>query len=386
MTLIAHMADLHLGYRQYGIVEREEDLYQTFEEAIDEILSERAKIVLISGDFFNSPRPPIRALYHLKLNLEKLKSQGIKIICILGDHDLPRRTGEYSPIVLFKDDYLCHVNEKTLSLEVDGQHINISGMDRIPPIASDEARAILETLSSDIRSKKGKRILMSHLPFTGISGELCVNDLPEDYDYYALGHEHIRNIAQKGRGIVAYPGSIDILAIDEVQGWKAEGKGFYLVDLSGSEPLIHKVNLKTIRPQEIFEISLKESLENIFNWIVAQSKKPIIHLIIKDREFDLRAVHELVDKLRELGCLDVRYRKKISENVLTSRPFTQLEISHLNVKELIREIASDEGLSEDEVKLALQVYDEFRKGGKEALKDLLLRKVSEVMQIDNQRA
>ncbi|MEM4677590.1 MAG: hypothetical protein QXY55_06835, partial [Candidatus Korarchaeota archaeon] len=108
--------------------------------------------------------------------------------------------------------------------------------------------------------------------------------------------------------------------------------------------------------------------------------------IIKDREFDLRAVHELVDKLRELGCLDVRYRKKISENVLTSRPFTQLEISHLNVKELIREIASDEGLSEDEVKLALQVYDEFRKGGKEALKDLLLRKVSEVMQIDNQRA
>lgn len=386
MTLVAHMADLHLGYRQYGIAEREDDLYQTFEEAIDKVIIEHAKIVLISGDLFNSPRPPIRALYHAKLNLEKLKSRGIKVICVLGDHDLPRRIGEFSPVVLFRDDLLHHVSEGTLSLEVEGRYININGMDRIPSVASEEGRAILKRLSSEIQSREGKRIFISHLPLASISGELSVDDLLEGYDYYALGHEHVRKIIRKGKGMIAYPGSIDILAMDEIQAWKTEGKGFYLVDLSGSEPITHRVNLEVIRPQEIFEISLKGPLEEIFKWISSQQKKPIVHLIIRDREFDLRTVHEIVDKLRWQGCLDVRYRKKIPESITTIRPLTQLEISRLNVEELIKEIASEIGLSEEEIKLALQVYDEFRKGKEEALMELLRRKVSEVMRSDNQGA
>ncbi len=193
---------------------------------------------------------------------------------------------------------------------------------------------------------------------------------------------------RKGKGIVAYPGSIDILAMDEIQGWKTEGKGFYLADLSGSEPIIHKVNLEALRPQEIFEISFKESLEKVFRWIADQPKKPIIHLIIKDREFDLRTIHELVDKLRLRGCLDVRYRRKTSEVVPISRPLMQLEISRLNIEELIREIASEVGLSKDDMELALQVYNEFRRGGEETLTELLCKKFSEteVMQIDNQGA
>ncbi|MEM3865109.1 MAG: hypothetical protein QW724_04915, partial [Nitrososphaerota archaeon] len=88
------------------------------------------------------------------------------------------------------------------------------------------------------------------------------------------------------------------------------------------------------------------------------------------------------------GCLDVRYRRKTSEVVPISRPLMQLEISRLNIEELIREIASKVGLSKDDMELALQVYNEFRRGGEETLTELLCKKFSEteVMQIDNQGA
>ena len=37
----AHLADTHMGYRQYGLVERENDFFEVFEQAIDEIISEK---------------------------------------------------------------------------------------------------------------------------------------------------------------------------------------------------------------------------------------------------------------------------------------------------------------------------------------------------------
>jgi DNA repair exonuclease SbcCD nuclease subunit len=101
MTLIAHLADLHLGYRQYNILEREGDFYEAFNEAVDLIIQEHVKIVLIAGDIFHSSRPPISALYCMKSNLEKLSSKGVKVYCVLGDHDLPRGLGEHPPTVLF---------------------------------------------------------------------------------------------------------------------------------------------------------------------------------------------------------------------------------------------------------------------------------------------
>lgn len=388
MTLIAHIADIHLGYRQYGLVEREEDIYEAFNEAIDKIIEEHAKIVLISGDFFNSPRPPIRALYHTKLSLEKLRSQGIKVFCILGDHDLPRRIGEYSPIVLFKDNFLQYINGRTEVIDMGGQYITISGIDRVPSTMSDNARELIEKISKEVLSRSGRHIFMAHLPLLSISGELCIDDLPEGYDYYALGHEHIRKITPKGGGIVAYPGSIEILSRDEIEIWKAEGKGFYLVDLSGSEPIVHKANLDCIRLQEIFEISLKDSaaISKIFDSIVDHRKKPIVHLIIKDQEFDLKHVHELVDKLRLQGCLEVRYRKKGSERFEMFRSLSQVELSRLNIEELINQVASDIGLSKEELELALQIYNEFRTGGEEALRELIRMKSSDVKQIDTQGA
>jgi len=383
MTFIAHLADLHLGYRQYGLIERENDIYDAFEEAVDIIIEEHAKIVIVSGDLFNSPRPPIRALYHVKRNLEKLKSRGINVFCILGDHDMPRRAGEYSPIMLFKDELLHHVNDKIVEQKLDGNTFLITGVDKAPITASDKLRELTEKLSKEIQTKPGKHIFIAHVPVHGISGEFCLNDLPAGYDYYALGHEHIKKLLPKDSGLAAYPGSIDILARDEIIEWKTEGKGFYLVDLSGSEPVVHRINLNSIRPQEIFTVTLEEAVERVSTWITNQRKAPIIHLLIRDREFDPRNIYEIVEKLRRQGALEVRYRRSEPEISETFASIAHLDISKFNIEELIARIAQESGLSKEEAMLAVQIYNEFHKGGIDALVELISNKASEVRKTDS---
>ena len=55
---IAIIGDLHLGYRQYGLDERERDFYQRWGQIIDDIISRKnIDIVLQLGDIFDTHIP-----------------------------------------------------------------------------------------------------------------------------------------------------------------------------------------------------------------------------------------------------------------------------------------------------------------------------------------
>jgi len=60
-VLIAHLSDVHLGRRQYGLEARAKDYELAFLRAIDEIIGLREErgvdLVLVSGDLFDNPRP-----------------------------------------------------------------------------------------------------------------------------------------------------------------------------------------------------------------------------------------------------------------------------------------------------------------------------------------
>ena len=43
----AHLADTHLGYRQFGLLEREKDFYEVFDKIIDKIIEEKVDFVYI---------------------------------------------------------------------------------------------------------------------------------------------------------------------------------------------------------------------------------------------------------------------------------------------------------------------------------------------------
>ena len=45
----AHLADTHLGYRQFGLIEREKDFYEVFEKVIDKIIEEKVDLNIFNG-------------------------------------------------------------------------------------------------------------------------------------------------------------------------------------------------------------------------------------------------------------------------------------------------------------------------------------------------
>ena len=98
----AHLADTHLGYRQYGLIEREKDFYEVFEKVIDKIIEEKVDFVIHSGDLFETARPSPNALLAFQKGLLKLKGAGIPMYAIAGNHDVVMRKGSIPPQVIFK--------------------------------------------------------------------------------------------------------------------------------------------------------------------------------------------------------------------------------------------------------------------------------------------
>ena len=297
--LVAHISDTHLGYRQYNIDEREADFYEAFEEAVDSILREHVRVVVHTGDLFESPRPPIKALHVAKEQLSKLRDRGVKVYAILGDHDLPKRRG-MPPHNLFKEHLV------TLGLgvdydvvEADGVRVFIAGVHHVPRRYRDDLKLKLSQLAHKA-SEHPKSILALHqavdrfLPF---EYEISFEDLPSGFTYIALGHVHRRAHAYRGRALAAYAGSIEITRRDEIAEWRREGKGFYLVDLSGDEPSIQRVDVTSIRPQVEAEVEysrLVDGLKNLQAQLRGARKKPILHLYVRGRDVDRRRVVEAI--------------------------------------------------------------------------------------------
>jgi len=113
---IAHLADTHLGYRQYNLDEREQDLYDAFNQIIDKAIEERVDVIIHSGDLFERSHPPIKALLTLKDALKKIRGK-IKFLSILGEHDIPKRKA-IIPHKLF-DIHLLGANYKLETIKID---------------------------------------------------------------------------------------------------------------------------------------------------------------------------------------------------------------------------------------------------------------------------
>lgn len=249
---IAHIADTHLGYRQYNLEERENDVYDAFNEAIEKMIEERVDVFIHAGDFFDSPRPPIKALYVAKEGIRKLREHNIKILTVLGEHDTPRRRA--MPPHLLLDLPILGIGKVQKVVIDDVAFFGISNLKGRRVELLKEELSKVDTLAREYN----KSVLIAHqairkfLPFEG-AYELEMADLPREITYYAFGHIHSRAIEPFGKGYFAYSGSTEIMRKSEISSWKDKGKGFYIVDLDGDLPEIHKIDLESIRPQ--FELS-----------------------------------------------------------------------------------------------------------------------------------
>lgn len=359
----AHISDTHLGFRQYGLHERELDFYHAFEQVVRKIIQERPDFVIHSGDLFDFPRPQPRALWVANRCFSKLNEKGIPVYAITGNHDMLMRRGAMPPHVLFSGLGMRMITEEEPFFVHKGVFIGGS-----PYTSKYFSSRLLETMSilSKNAGKHGKSILVMHQGierFLPHENEVKLDDIPKNFDYYAMGHIHSRIQHAFGKGKLAYAGSTDLWSLNEYDDYKKNGKGFYLVDLDGDEPSVQSVNIELSREiikERLSAGKLDEELSRLKKVLSGLGSKPLVYLEIDSEGYDRKVLHDKL--LATLSELVISLR--VSYHVAVERDASKILTRTFNIPEMIKEALPDE----KKARLAAQLFKALSAGEEEQAK------------------
>ena len=308
----AHLSDSHLGARQFGLLERETDFYDVFAKNIDKIIEKDVDFVIHSGDLFDNNRPSTEALLAFQKALLRLNEAKIPIYAIAGNHDSILRKGALPPQVLFKDIGLKLISPDNPAY-TEGP-VLICGIPYVPSSQSRALKNAYEQLSK-LADKYLKSILVSH---QGIdkwmhedTHEIELSEMPQNFDYYAMGHVHNYVEEDFGKGKLVYPGSMEIWRTSESnENYREHGKGFVVVDLSYDKPHVERVKIDLPREfyKEVIDYNkFDERLKIIKEEIQSLDNKPMLDLTVAGGDFDSAIVYEII-------------KEEIGDSVLNLRP------------------------------------------------------------------
>lgn len=247
---LAHLADLHLGFRQFdrqtprGGNQREADVAEAFRRAVDDLLVQRPELILLAGDIFHSVRPTNPAILFFFQQMQRLRSglPEAPIVVIAGNHDTPRSVETGTILRLYE----------ALGVEVATDRARRIALPQIDcAVLAVPHQALAQPERPALRPEPGGprfNILLTHGHWPGLGEErgtmeyggalLAREDIaPAQWDYVALGHYHVTHQVEPN---VWYAGSLDYVGPnswgqlqDEREHGRA-GKGYLLVHLPGA--------------------------------------------------------------------------------------------------------------------------------------------------------
>jgi hypothetical protein len=315
---LVHLADLHLGYRQYqrltpaGINQREADVAVTFRRAVDLMLGLRPDVVLIAGDVFHNVRPTNPAILHGFQQLARLRSEMPEAIVVMvaGNHDTPRSSETGCILRLFS----------TLGIHVvDGEARRLVFAER------DLAILAVPDLSGPrpaLRPEPGTRhnVLLLHgevegmlpryaAPLDRAAMEITAEELgAPHWSYVALGHYHVyRRVAPNAY----YAGSLEYTSanmwgeLHEEHAARVPGKGLIEHDLATGVHTFHHlpparplVDLPSFSARGMTAPEVDGAIRERVEGIDGGIDDRIVRLVVRDvsrhiaRELDYKALRE----------------------------------------------------------------------------------------------
>ena len=294
----AHIADSHLGsWRQPSLQYLN---LRAFEKTIDKCIEEKVNFILVVGDIFDTAVPSIEILKAVAAKLRELKEKEIPIYVIPGSHDYSI-SGKSMISVLDKAGLCIDLSQKKELIQGNVLLFGLAGrkggLEQQEIIALKEYFARLREKISIL--KKEKNIFSTILLHTSVIEllpkslakeikALSVKDLPQGFDYYALGHIHLSKIIKQKEGIFAYPGSLFPCNFSELE--RQHTANFLIIEKNANEKL------------KITESSIK--LKNIINLrIDANNETPITLKEKILKEFKKNNLRDSIVTLRIEGVL-----------------------------------------------------------------------------------
>lgn len=333
---LAHLADLHLGFRQFdrqtprGGNQREADVAEVFRRAVDDLLVQHPDLVVLAGDIFHSVRPTNPAILFLFQQLQRLRAAlpESPIVLVAGNHDTPRSAETGTILKLYEALGVAVVVDQARRLAFPRLDCSVLAVPH---------QALAQGERPALRPERGGgatlNVLVVHGEVEGVIGAdrsaaeyggatLTRQDLaPAQWDYVALGHYHV---AHEVAANAWYCGSLEYVSpnpwgeLKEEAERRLPGKGYLLVDLPGARTTFRPVpltrRLVDLPPVKGAGLTAKE-LDQRIAQRVADADPPIddqvVRLVVYDvsrataRDLDHAAIRQ--DKARALNFqLDVR--------------------------------------------------------------------------------
>ena len=351
--LFSHIADTHLGLAQYGSNEREEDVYDAFNQTINISIKDKVDFVIFAGDIFHEPNPSGRAIMQMANGLKKLKKNNIDSFFVLGEHDTSRIRGTPVPYIYHKLEFSKYIGD---GKPIPYKGIMLAGLDKRRKSEMDEYKKIFLDLdkSAENEFKETKhKILVLHqgiAEFHKYADDVQSKELPKNFTYYAMGHLHDTVVKKFNhlKGPIAYPGSTELTTSEGIKDVK---KGFFEVDISGDEAIPKWIELDR-RRQISYSTDYKgltKTIDEIIEEISDLAKKPIIQVKIQGKDIDADHIQAQIGRLNSLA-LECKW-KIITKQTSDSSVF--LDRPNVIADEIFRLSANALG-SEDDAKFAIE--------------------------------
>jgi len=315
---LVHLADIHLGFRQYqrqtpaGINQREADVAASMRRAIDKVIELKPEVVLIAGDVFHTVRPTNPAILHAFIQFSRLRTNlpDAKIVMVAGNHDTPRSLETGFILGLFSSLGIAVVERNARWIPFPDLDMAVLA---VPDRPGEKPRyerdptvkyniLMLHGEIEDVLPNWGRELDRS--PMTISLKEIGL----DQWDYVALGHYHVfRSLDPHS----FYSGSVDYTSTNpwgelaEQRQHGIEGKGFIEYDLVKKTHKFHSIELSrrwadlpAISGQGMSPASLDEAIRDALESCEGGIDDKVVRLVIKDvprhilRELDHKALRE----------------------------------------------------------------------------------------------
>jgi DNA repair protein SbcD/Mre11 len=273
MTLkIVATADNHLG-RHYArmpirvLDARRRRIRRALGQVFDHAKENRADLLLLAGDLFDTPNPRNSERLYLARQLRELYRSGVRVAAIAGNHDAPRSSteeGGYLALAIYQELEALRLYEQLGSdlliepdvYELKGMRIALGAFTPSSNLAPGQDP--LEGMTyADVNADL--RILMVHAGiegkmYEGNEGVVGLNTLQSlnNVDLLIAGNVHCYEYFRVGKTHVVIPGATEWMNFGDSRSTKP---GFAEIEISQSQDI--SVRHIIIEPQSRSEIVLK---------------------------------------------------------------------------------------------------------------------------------
>lgn len=306
---IAHLADLHLGYRAYhrvtarGVNAREADVSGAFRQAIERVIALAPDLVLVAGDVFHTVRPSNTAIADAfrQFSLLAVSLPDVPVVVIAGNHDSPRSSDTGNILTLFREiPGVVVVAEEVSAVRLEAIDTSVLCL---PHNALTEASETV--LEPDPRARHnvmmlhgtvGGSVAEQKLRYVSEYGGAMVHDTqigPQRWEYVALGHYHI---ATELAPNMWYAGGIERTSTNI---WLEAGgpKGFLLYDTDTSRITFYPLDTRVVVDLPRFSargmtaVEVDETIRTAVDGIAGGVAGKIVRQVITD--LDRQRVRDL---------------------------------------------------------------------------------------------